>query len=521
MLDLLGTLNELVSALLPLNELVVLAVVIVAIALIWTYRDRVMLALTGDTQVHGTILDCVWFSCFRCCGTCTGDWTRCFTMCICCPKRCRGRNLVKAMAQLVGITSHTVELKNIVIGDLPFEGRGDFYLSVVCASNPPMVTALQEDKAPKVVHFPEIITLRLRNSPLEEQVTIEVKELNVFGSETLCKIHLNAMFVLHSGSSWAGSQQERTRRFEMKTLNMALENETPPWILIEFDEPSEVRDLDNLRATDAVRTATKDGQYHEFQMTQYKNSYALLDPNGQAVEEPLEEDLHVIHFYRTCAMYFFHMWNSLVFLVIGSYVVFRLYVWECYRRFSWLTMAYMLRESDLLDAQLEEKITFPLSFEKMRAVGTSCEAQVSGTGIKEGKTPCRPSPAQINQICTPGTAESTKLFSDSDKVQGGWGQPWPQALKGVLDGYIPDVKVGGIPCTIPQICRRADWLTEHDDHIWGLIILLLFCSCGIRCCCNSLIQRKKARLQAGRQKERRDFLATNSKAASSTGFFGG
>lgn len=32
---------------------------------------------------------------------------------------------------------------------------------------------------------------------------------------------------------------ERIKRFQMKTINMELERETPPWILVEFGQPME------------------------------------------------------------------------------------------------------------------------------------------------------------------------------------------------------------------------------------------------------------------------------------------
>jgi hypothetical protein len=63
--------------------------------------------------------------------------------------------LVKWFGRQVGLVSHAVEIRNITVGDLPFDQRGDFYLSIECSTNPPMITALQEEKLPKVVHFPK------------------------------------------------------------------------------------------------------------------------------------------------------------------------------------------------------------------------------------------------------------------------------------------------------------------------------------------------------------------------------
>jgi len=256
----------------------------------------------------------------------------------------RRKNLKKLFAQCFGFTSYSVELKNIVVGDLPFDGRGDFYLCVECASNPTMVTSLAEDKLPKVVHFPEIITLKIRNSPLEENVRITVKELHVFGSSELCVVNLNAMQILHwTWSAHDDDQSERMKRFEMKPLSAEITRESPAWILLEFDEPMEARDIDNLRQVDMIRTATKSGtspqRYDETDIATYKSQYYLLDTTGHAIDEPLEKDLSEIRRLRVCAVWCFHFWNTWTFLLVTAYASFRVYVWSCYRRFSWLTMA--------------------------------------------------------------------------------------------------------------------------------------------------------------------------------------
>ncbi|CAK0814988.1 unnamed protein product, partial [Prorocentrum cordatum] len=134
------------------------------------YRDRVLVVLTGDDRIHGTSLDFVWWFFFRCCGMCTGDWTRCLTRsCLCPCKRIRGQNLVNVVGRYLGLTHYTVELKNIVVGDLPWTGPGDFFLQVECEANPPINSSLAQSKEPKVVHFPELVTLHLRWSHFEQQ----------------------------------------------------------------------------------------------------------------------------------------------------------------------------------------------------------------------------------------------------------------------------------------------------------------------------------------------------------------
>merc|ERR1719409_930047 len=177
---------------------------IFVIVVLIRYRENVMLALTGDTHIHANILDCLW-STLRCCGTCTGDWTRRFTSSSCCPValhcgcctlNVKNKNIVKEFGRLIGFATHDVEFKNITVGDLPFPTRGDFYLTVECSSNPDQVTSLREDADPKVVHFPEVLTMRMRKSWLENKVMIKVRELNVLGSQELCELRISAMNVI-------------------------------------------------------------------------------------------------------------------------------------------------------------------------------------------------------------------------------------------------------------------------------------------------------------------------------------
>ena len=48
-----------------------------------------------------------------------------------------------------------MELSNVVVGDLPVEGFGCFYLEIEYGKYPEIVSSVQEDKDPRVVHFPE------------------------------------------------------------------------------------------------------------------------------------------------------------------------------------------------------------------------------------------------------------------------------------------------------------------------------------------------------------------------------
>merc|ERR1712151_1142914 len=202
-----------------------------------------------------------------------------------------------------------VEVKNLVVGDLPFTGNGDFFIAVQCSNDPDMVTSVAEDKNPKVVHFPEILTLRMRHSPFEAKVRIVVKELNVVGFAELCECHISAMNIC----DWATDEKEQIKRIEMKALNTEFEADTPPWILVEFSEPTEVRDLESLHGnTTTIITATKTGETKDRDIVKFKHRYNLVDTTGHAIAEPFEQDLRRIRIFRTIVVWIFGIINTLV-----------------------------------------------------------------------------------------------------------------------------------------------------------------------------------------------------------------
>lgn len=467
------------------TEILVTAAVLVALIFLWQYRDRVMKVLTGDDKLHGSVLDGIWCCCFQCCGVCTGDWTRNLTMFQCCPRRLRRQNLVKVVGQLLGMSTYTVELRNIVVGDLPYDGRGDVYLSVECAVNPAMMTAVAEDQQAKVIHFPEILTVRVRNNLLEGNVRITAKRMNVFGSEDLCKVVISPMNIVH----WASQtdEQDKIKRFQMKTTNFDLERETPPWILVEFGQPMEVRDIDNIRSVDTIRTATRDNQAQEFNVATYKHTYYLLDARGHAIDEPMEEDLAEVRAMRLKAVWCFHLCNCWTILIVFAYAFVRAYVWSCYRRFNWLTMAVLNNGT----SEQTEPTHFPISFHDMAKIGEQCEAEVKGTGLQG--VPCRPSLDQINLLCT------------SSQFLDGHGQPWPKAFADY--GFIEDVlgeNQVGIPC-LPGICNVRQKLVEHEWTLIGICIGMFVSNCLLRWCMDARIRQVKARKLLDRQHQAEEF----------------
>jgi hypothetical protein len=267
-----------------------------------------------------------------------------------------GQNLVKWFGRKVGLVSHTIEIRNITVGDLPFDTRGDFYLSIECSTNPPMITALQEEKLPKVVHFPENLMLKVKDSFLEPRVRICVKELNVLGSNELCDVFLSSPNIVdwmkesnHTPAKppqgtrgtleEGGGGQHNIKRFQMRALDNSIERVTPPWIMVEFCDADDVREIEHdkgLAKSDMVRTwvpvqdrsvkaagvpppvdmsAGPPGSQAgggmqawrlaprmnvDLKMEQFKGFYSLLDDSGNPIQEPEEKNLAKYKRKRHC-----------------------------------------------------------------------------------------------------------------------------------------------------------------------------------------------------------------------------
>jgi len=344
-----------------------------------------------------------------------------------------------------------------------------------------MVTALQEKKLPKVVHFPEVITLRIRDNALESRVRIYVKELHVFGSRELCDIHLDATSLV----DWSSDDKEMVKRFKMRCLDNSAERETPPWITLEVGEPEDIREIDSLpNATTAglfVRTSIPVGAdpqgmqiHNSISMTgrkhkddsirDFKQAYHLVDDAGNVVAEPSEDDLWLIATLRKCVQCMVCLCTTVIFFGVTAYCIFRFYVWSCYRQFRWMTMAYM------------NEATFPISKADLRSIVNACKEQVKGTGMADG-VPCRPSPEQIEAICVsePG------------------GQR-PAAFVMLVYNYLGINLNHGVPC-FHGICKFRAHLVENDKSIIMICVVLVASTFVFRCLCNQCIKCYRRALQ--------------------------
>mmetsp|Transcript_65565 Transcript_65565/g.182273 ORF Transcript_65565/g.182273 Transcript_65565/m.182273 type:complete len:473 (+) Transcript_65565:100-1518(+) len=451
------------------NELVVIVPLSIALVFLWRFRDRVLLAVTGDDRLHASSLDLLDWLFLQCCGGCTGEWSRHLTGFSCIPKRFRNRNLVKMLGQVLGVTGQSVELKNIVLGDLPLNARGDFFLQVEYSSNPPLVTSLAEDQDPKVIHFPEVLTMRIKHSCIENQVRVVVREMKVWGSRDLCELRLSPVSVLE----WAYTGTEQTKRFILRTLEADLECETPPWILLQFDSPTEARGLETLHNPNTVRTATQDGAVRDATLVEFKDEYALLDPAGYAVQEPPEVDLMRLAAYRSGVSRAVACFTALVVLVVSVYMLWRFYVGSCYSHFEWITIAQL------------HNVTFPVSTHDLSKLVHACYLETSGTGLDSG-IPCRPSAEQTAHVCRHVPER----------------QPRPTAFRVAVHEHL-GLDVPGIPCA-SRVCALRNGVVVWDRTLFSLCVLALLSIWLCRHGADALIRRMKRNMQRLRMGQMRE-----------------
>jgi len=479
------------------QELLVTALVAIVLAAMWKHRQRVIFMVTGDDRIHGSLSDLIWWGCCRCCGTCSHEWTRALTCFPCCPQGIRGANLVKLVAANAGVATHTVELSSIVVGDLPFSGRGDFYLTVDCAQNPPMTTSLAEQKPAKAVHFPEVITLRVRDSALENPVRIRVHELQIVGSTLLCEVHFSTMSIV----SWARDTKNPIKRFAMTPADRSWEVVTPPWIAVEFTFPrQDIRELDVMHNSGStVRYATwttgPDGKmYSDLPLAEFKHQHHLVDISGNVIDEPSELDLSRVACMRTCVWHTVRAITAISILGIFALAFLRAFYGSCFMQFYTLAQAF----DGALDHDLGYRIEAPISTAQQDYVATYCEKHFEGKGIKAGLTPCRPTPERVDSYCA--------------KVPDG--QKQPHAFRRFSERYLgDDLEIMACPA---DSCSKFRWARQWDLLLlWGSLSLLCFTVFFLRPCLHRLIDLFKMLLI--RMRNDRKIFANEQASGSSTG----
>jgi len=277
-----------------LNQLLMLAVMVIAIMLAIRYRANLIFMITGDDHVHVSVLGMFWFVGCRCFGLCDGSWTKyvSWALCCCCPSM-RGLNLKRVLGQALGVVPIPVRLTNIAVGDIPAYGISNFFLSVEVGENPTQITSIQEDVSPKVIQFEEDILIRIRYAPVEPNVRFCVRELTVFGNRELCECFISPMAII----AWKFADRG-PMRFRMDPIERNNDFIFPAWILMEMQPHPEWTAPGNfsVRLTD-YRTQV----HHDIKdAAVFKYEYHLVNNVGVKSEEPDERKVGRLSEAKIC-----------------------------------------------------------------------------------------------------------------------------------------------------------------------------------------------------------------------------
>lgn len=461
-----------------------------------------------------------------------------FTKCCycCCPSP--GQSVSRIVGRLLGFWPKTVEMLNIIVGDLPFSGRGDFYITVESGSNPRQSTAVVRGGFPKVVHFRDRIIINVRDSLLEPRVVFHVWELNIAGSEKLCSVELSAKSIIQYAEEAAlmMSREERItgpKRFALNSNSSILETAGVPWMSVNFLDvgiapgylddieyspstltthkirlPGYLKDEEEVAAGGFscvscassrahVRTTMQmPGTYQSggeaLDMQEFKERVSLLDRDGAPMGmevEPSEIDLSSIQYCRGMLICILRSHTILCVVGIMVYVFWRTRVWSCYRQFRRIAAAELLRDQLNLGATWQGTVNLtipkqPMTTRDLRLFWEQCQESIDGLDQKklrkeepaDIRSLCAPTPDEVNQHCNPDEGDmSVRAFRDFAEELEQYDQ-WVglQTLSGMLKG--------GVRC-YPSVCQeRNNFWVPIGDPLSPVFVIGSFLSI---CCCRA------------------------------------
>lgn len=312
---------------------VTLLLMLLVSILVLTYRHRVLYLLTGDANVHADVHSVLWQS-ITCCRMCTGEWTKYISALLCfwVPSM-RGRNLKRMFAQAAGILPVPVRITNIIVGDLPASGTGDFYVAIEVGDSPMQITSVAEDSAPKVVQFEETLIIRVRHSPMSRAIRISVRELHTFGNTELCECYISPLSI----AQWR-YRQTGPIRIRMEPLNRSLHFSFAPWILMELMAQPEMGTPEAFRVPSRFEVEITDTvtgkQTRVTDAKTFKQQYRLVNRFGYRAEEPDEEKVGALDDARRMkSACLTHM--CLAFLALLSlFFLVRYYCYACFAEYE-------------------------------------------------------------------------------------------------------------------------------------------------------------------------------------------
>jgi hypothetical protein len=358
-----------------------------------------------------------------------------------------------------------------------------------------MVTSVLENKPAKAAHFSEVITLRVRESPLEKSIKITVYAMDVVGSVDLCELHVSCMNVVQ----WARDRNSRMKRFAMVPIDKTFELATPPWIALEFGFPShDNRHLENFHNDgNTVRTATwavdSTAPWVDTDVASFKHKYSLVDTGGNAIQEPQEDDLAFIQKMRRWVYHWVRCTSCLMIVAVIVLLFLRLYFGSCYSHYYMLTQAFR--------GATGTNATAPVATAMLENTHLFCEQHYAGMNLEHGSHACRPSFEQVNYTCThlPKAQNVPAAFVQlTARTTYGLGEP--------------------LMC-IPNVCSYYHYMASWDRTLFASCFAILFGTIFcLRPCANQAVDACRKRLV----KQRNDGLrAANISTPGQSGRVGG
>jgi hypothetical protein len=337
-----------------------------------------------------------------------------------------------------------------------------------------MLTSIAEDKDPKVVHYPEVLTLRIRDHLLAPSVKIVAKELTIVGSRDLCEIEFATTNVIdwcnerHWSLESQATSHNRVRRYAMKPL-VEEAIETPPWIALEFSHAvNDARYLEGMPDYfNTVRTASWNGttgsSYVDRNVSETKRHYRLVDGDGAEADEPLESDLFGIWVFSQVLGCFFKVLQLITLVAVSGFLVTRVYVGRCFTKYRRLTIAKL----KALDQQKALTSFFPISLKRQEAIMNACHATLDGTGTAAGNSTCRPTDSEVSKVC--------------NIMPPGQPRPRLQLMPPKKSAKTFGFELPSFPCA-KETCHWHDVVAPWDLHAFalsGFLMIFVFCCCRI------------------------------------------
>mmetsp|Transcript_101516 Transcript_101516/g.316545 ORF Transcript_101516/g.316545 Transcript_101516/m.316545 type:complete len:550 (+) Transcript_101516:3-1652(+) len=311
-------------------ELVVISVI--GAYLIFRFRSRILALVTGDDRVHADGFDCIWYSLFRCCGTCTGDWTRFISCCPCCGVcGLQNKNLVDSFGRWSGLLQWEIRVFDVVVGDLPVDSPAHYYVSFEVGEEPPQHTNVSKLTQSKLVQFHGDRILRVRDASLDNSVRVVIKEMHTLGSQSISEVFIRPDHLI----DWASAPGGSTMRLQMKPCSGAL-SILPCWMLMTCELSKHLEDdvVPPCGEASILVTGTN-GQEQNFKSVHdLKTVHPLRNAYGIHIREPTEADasrFQRLERLHRCTLKF---WLCVLLLLGLAGFTYKLAVTTCFEEFE-------------------------------------------------------------------------------------------------------------------------------------------------------------------------------------------